>query len=131
MSGETSLQKLLQSMDPVMHEPVYVFATVALDQDTSAAKPLMVFRETEGITLIVEQSAAQAQDLQGIFPCKMITLNVHSSLDAVGFLAAITEALAALNIGVNPVSAFYHDHLFVPLEQAERAHQALMKLSGQ
>jgi hypothetical protein len=36
---------------------------------------------------------------------------VHSSLDAVGFMAAVTTRLAKINIGVNPVSGFYHDHL--------------------
>ena len=51
----------------------------------------------------------------------MITLSVHSSLDAVGFLAAITNKLAAAAISFNPVSAYYHDHLFIPANRAEQA----------
>ena len=57
----------------------------------------------------------------------MITLNVHSSLEAVGFLAAITARLAAAGMGVNPVSAYFHDHLFVP---ADRVDEAMAILEG-
>ena len=42
-------------------------------------------------------------------------------------LAAILPRLAAAGIGVNPVSAFHHDHLFVP---SDRAEDALAILSG-
>jgi uncharacterized protein len=59
----------------------------------------------------------------------MITLDIHSSLEAVGFLAAITTRLAAAGMGVNPVSAFYHDHLFVPAERAEEALGLLRDLA--
>jgi hypothetical protein len=44
----------------------------------------------------------------------MITLNVYSSLEAVGFIAAVGAKLN--KIGVNPVSGFFHDHCFVPVE---------------
>ena len=64
------------------------------------------------------------------FPSRMITLNVHSSLDAVGFLAKITNALAEEgNMGVNPVSGFYHDHLFVPETRADDAMKILQSLT--
>jgi hypothetical protein len=59
----------------------------------------------------------------------MVTLNIHSSLEAVGFLAAITTRLATAGMGVNPVSAFYHDHLFVPADRAEEALELLMELA--
>lgn len=32
-------------------------------------------------------------------------------------------------MGVNPVSAFYHDHLFVPAERAEEAMALLLRLA--
>nr|WP_255536405.1 ACT domain-containing protein [Pacificimonas pallii] len=60
----------------------------------------------------------------------MITLNVHSSLAAVGFLARITTALAKAGIGVNPVSGFHHDHLFVPDGRERDAMAVLAQVSA-
>lgn len=59
----------------------------------------------------------------------MITLNVHSSLEAVGFMAVIATKLAEKGMGVNPVSGYYHDHLFVPVGREEEALRTLQKLS--
>jgi hypothetical protein len=74
----------------------------------------MLFRESSSWTLILPHSLAEEFNLEYEFRCRQITLNVHSSLDAVGFLALVTGRLARLGMGVNPVSGFYHDHLFVP-----------------
>ncbi len=79
--------------------------------------------------MIVEESEALRAGLAGTFRSRMITLEIHSSLDAVGFLAAITARLAEAGMGVNPVSAFYHDHLFVPADRAAEAMQVLQRLS--
>ena len=57
--------------------------------------------------------------------CRMITLDVHSALDAIGFLAAVATLLAKAGISVNAVSAYYHDHLFVPREKADEAMRLL------
>ena len=65
------------------------------------------------------------------FPSRMITLTVHSSLDAVGLLAAVTQVLAQADISVNVVSAFYHDHLFISEHRAVEALQILSALSEQ
>jgi len=43
----------------------------------------------------------------------------------VGFLAAITTMLAAKDISVNAVSAYFHDHIFVPYERREDAMECL------
>ncbi len=74
----------------------------------------MIFREAEGITYILLKSEAEMHGLPYEFPCRMITLNVHSSLEAVGFMARIATELAKHDMGVNPVSGYFHDHLFVP-----------------
>ena len=55
----------------------------------------------------------------------MIKLEVHSSLNAVGFIAAIAGRLAQAGISVNPVSAYFHDYLFVPTNKADEAMRIL------
>ena len=130
MTGETDLKTLLGSMRPELQPDLFVFATVPPSQRLPAgAEPLMVFGEREGRTLILTENAARAAGLAGAFRCRMITLNVHSSLEAVGFLAAITARLAAAGMGVNPVSGFYHDHLFVPAERAAEAMAILSEMT--
>lgn len=130
-TGEKALDVLIHSMQPELHETVYAFATVDDSFDTSTVEPIMQFREQEGLTLILARDSASEAGLQSEFPCRMITLNIHSSLDAVGFLARITTRLASLNMGVNPVSGFYHDHLFVPADRADDALAALRQMSNQ
>ena len=95
-----------------------------------ADKAVMLFREKEGLTMILDSELANAHGLVAIFPCRMITLEIHSALDAVGFLAAILPALSSAEIGVNPVSAFHHDHLFVPADRADDAMGILKNLAG-
>ena len=55
-------------------------------------------------------------------------MQVHSALDAVGFTAAFSRALSDAGIPSNVVAAHYHDHVFVPATDAERAMQALRAL---
>ncbi len=129
MPGEKDLQKLLGSMSPELLPDVFVFATLSPESATpDGLNPIMTFREREGVTLILRESEARAVELPFAFPSRMITLNVHSSLEAVGFLAAVTTRLAAAGMGVNPVSAYFHDHLFVPAERADEAMQLLLRL---
>jgi hypothetical protein len=59
----------------------------------------------------------------------MITLNVHSSLEAVGFMAAVSAKLTEHGIGVNPVSGYHHDHCFVPLGKEQQAMKVLEELA--
>ena len=132
MSGETDLQKLLASMTPHLFPEIYVFATLPPGMSLPGElEPVMRFSEREGTTLILPEDQARAAGLVGTFRCRMITLDIHSSLEAVGFLAAITTRLAAAGMGVNPVSAFYHDHLFVPADWAEEALAILRQLAAE
>jgi len=128
-SGEMNLDTLIASMQPQMHESVFVFATVPPDFGWQSLNPIMLFKEAEGLSLILNQGVSDAAGIEYEFPCRMITLNIHSSLDAVGFLARITTQLASLDMGVNPVSGFYHDHLFVPVDRADEAMRALVAMS--
>ena len=130
MGGETDLDKLTGSMSAELAEGLYVFVTVASDQIPPGLSPRMVFHEAEGTTLILLKSEAEAHGLAYEFPCRMITLNVHSSLEAVGFMARIATELARHEMGVNPVSGFFHDHLFVPDGRQDDAMAALKRMSS-
>jgi len=62
----------------------------------------------------------------------MVTLDVHSSLDAVGFLAVVATRLRErCRVGVNPVSGFFHDHLFVPVGSEEAVMRELRALAAE
>jgi hypothetical protein len=130
MAGKTDLKTLLASMTPELLPGTYVFVSLASGvSQPEGLEPMMVFHEREGMTLIVTEDAASASRLTASFRCRMITSNIHSSLEAVGFLAAITARLASAGMAVNPVSAFYHDHLFVPADRAEEAMVLLHQLA--
>jgi hypothetical protein len=130
MSGERDLTTLLGSMRPELRPGTMVFATVPFASGLPRGiEPVMLLREREGWTLILDEETARNAGLAATFRCRMITLDVHSSLEAVGFIAAIATRLAGAGMSVNPVSGFHHDHLFVPAERVEEAMQVLRDLS--
>lgn len=127
MSGNRQAETLLASLEPKLEPDVYVFATLAHASDAAALSPRLQFVEAEGTTLVVTREIAETQGLAYEFPCRLITMNVHSPLAAVGFFAAIAARLARAGISANPVAGFYHDHVFVP---EDRAAEALAELEG-
>ncbi|WP_191600889.1 ACT domain-containing protein [Marinomonas algicola] len=133
MSGEKNLQKLILSMIPVLLDKEYVFGTLISPsiERLSRLAPMGTFFEEEGLTVIIEKKVADEFNIayQGVFKC--ITLSVHSSLNAIGLTAAVTTKLTQLNISANVVAAYYHDHIFVPLRDADKALKGLTELSSQ
>ncbi len=117
-------------MDPELHQSVFVFCSVSEAQYTNLTlKPLGLFREKEGLTLIITKEEALAANLEHTDLWALITCNINSDLTAVGFLATMSTALANNGIAVNAVSAFYHDHLFVPYNRALEAMSLLKDLA--
>jgi uncharacterized protein len=130
MKGELNLKQLLRDMKLEMWEEVFVFCPLAEGMEIPGAiNPLLTFREQEGTTLVISRLEAEQAGVRYQFASRLISLTVHSSLDAVGFLAAITGRLAEAGISVNAVSAFYHDHLFVPVDRAQEALCLLQSMS--
>lgn len=133
--GERNLTTLLTTLTTTLHPQIYVFITLLETASNLPSAipptlhPQMIFKETESTTLIATRSDAEDHNLAYSFPCRMITLNVQSSLSAVGFLAVITEGLRKREIPVNPVSAFHHDHLFVPEGREVEAMEVLENIA--
>lgn len=121
MGGELNMETLLATMKAELAPETFVFVTLADRKIPEDLTPKMIFQESEGTTLIVSKSQAETYELAYEFPCRMITLNVHSALEAVGFIANIATDLARAGMGVNPVAGFFHDHLFIPEGREEDA----------
>lgn len=124
---------LFHSSDPTLPCPseTHVFAhTPSLPTPSLLQHATMLFREAEAWTLILPRHVAESHRLDYDFPCRQVTLNVHSSLDAVGFLAAVTSRLVeTCGVGINPVSGFYHDHLFVPVGREGEVVEVLREMA--
>lgn len=127
-SGGPGLRALLATLDPILHEGVYVFCSVDSSRDLSALEPIAIFQESEGTTVILEEAAAGHHRFAPRYRSAWITLTVHSELEAVGLTAAVSSALADAGISCNMVAAVHHDHVFVPIERAAQALQVLKDL---
>ena len=126
--GLTDLRALLAALDPEVDPIPKRFLHVSHEKArTRLADALMMFREAEGTTLIVDVDGDDAQGDRLLWA--RITLRVQSSLTAVGMMAAVSAALAKRGIPCNPVSAFLHDHIFVPWDRRDDALDALSYLT--
>ncbi|PSW15575.1 transporter [Photobacterium rosenbergii] len=131
MSGITDLQQLLKSMAPELKDGEFVFCTVEGDLSQYVGlSPISTFQEQEGLTLVLGKDNADKAGLayEGTF--RMITLTVHSSLEAVGLTAAVASKLAERGISANVIAAYYHDHVFVQSAKAAEALEALHSFSS-
>ena len=133
MNAETDLDTLIRNLEPRTLPATYVFCSLE-DADygvLSHTSPLASFAEPEGLTLVLTRESADEESLayEGTFRC--ISLQVQSSLEAVGLTAAVTGELAAHDISANVIAGYHHDHIFVPSHQAESALRLLENMSSQ
>ena len=128
MAGEKNINALIKNVKPQVHPGQFVFVVVSDIENIPVDKILALFREEEGYTLILKRKTADRLDLEYSFIAAWITLNVHSSLEAVGLTARVSEALTEAGISCNALAAYYQDHIFVPYKDKDRAVIALRNL---
>ena len=117
-------------MKPELHAGEYVYCLAASWEQAVKLAPTGIFHEKEGVTVILPKLTAEEASLPYSTVCAWITLTVHSSLEAVGLTAAVSKALTEANISCNVVAAYYHDHIFVPIQDGTRALQVLNSLTS-
>ena len=127
----SNLAVLLRSMEPALHAGCFAYCVVPHGTDASALAPVVSVAEAEGLTLVVPEARAIEAGLTVLFRAAWITLTVHSDLQAVGLTAAFSRALGDAGISCNVVAGAFHDHVFVPVDQARRALDALQDLQQQ
>ena len=126
MAGILELNTLLKSMNPELKQGEYIFCCLAGNlADYVHLNPLASYVEEEGLTLILNADTADKAGITYEAKYNLITLNVHSSLEAVWLTAAVSAKLTEHNISANVVAAFYHDHIFIQTYKAQAAMKAL------
>lgn len=132
MSGETDLGIILRSMRPVLSNNEYIFYTTIQSLNAIVKlEPWAIIREEESLTLIVNKVIADENNFEYSLLFKRITLNIHSSLDAVGLTSVISTKLADAGISVNVVAGYYYDHIFVQSGMSGKAFLLLEEFSGE
>lgn len=131
---------LAARMEPRLHPEAFVFGTCAAADAGAALRHAHAWLvEDEGVSLLLPE--AKLAEVRAEFPhggswrvhpgrFRMITLTVHSSLDAVGFLSAIAAELSRARISTNVLAGFYHDHLLVPEDRAVEAMRVLRQMQA-
>ncbi len=146
MPGESDLASMLASLTVTRRPGVYT--VVSLDPATNPAtdpafhrasdtvstlsdltpRAEVVITEAEGVTLVLRVEHAHDAGLPVDFEAAWLTLDVHSSLEAVGLTAAVSVALADCGIACNVIAGYFHDHLLVPVHRLDEATAALTQL---
>ena len=129
MTGEKDLRTLLASMRPELRDGEFVYVLWPHGKPLAGAIAAAV-REAEGLTVVLPRAEADSLGLAYDFVGAWITLQVRSSLEAVGLTAAVSGALTEARISCNVLAGFHHDHLLVPVADADRALEVLHELAA-
>jgi hypothetical protein len=124
------LEGLIRTLEPMLNPGTYVFVSLADGAPIAVDDIVASIREPEGLSVVIDASRAAAAGMAGTFRCAWITLTVNSALDAVGLTGAFSTVLGRAGICCNVVAGAHHDHIFVPVEQAEAAMRQLRTLQA-
>ena len=127
MTAEKDLHTLLATMHPEVRDSEFVYVLWPHDRPLAGAIAAAV-REAEGLAVVLPRAEADSLGLSYDFVGAWITLQVHSSLEAIGLTAAVSGALAEAKISCNVLAGFHHDHILVPVADADRALEVLHEL---
>ncbi|HEY9284309.1 MAG TPA: ACT domain-containing protein [Pyrinomonadaceae bacterium] len=90
----------------------------------------MLLRDAHEVTLLLEEEDWRAmrhaaRDARAEGPFRLVTLDIELQWDVVGYLARVTEILAAAGLSVGALSAFSRDHLLVKQDDLAALLRAL------
>ena len=122
--GETDLDTLLNELAVGRRPGVFTFVAVEVPTPGLLAAAAAMVREGELTTLVLPVEAASRAGLPVTVEMAWLTLQVFSSLEAVGLTAAISVRLAERGIACNVLAGYHHDHVLVPLARVDEATAA-------
>ena len=95
-----------------------------------ASVPFMLLRDTNEVTLLLEEedwlvmrhAVREARVERG---WRLVTLDLELGWNVTGYLARVTEILAAANVPIGVLTAFSRDHLLIKQDDLGRALRVL------
>ena len=124
MTGATDLADILRTLEIDRRPGVFGYVSIP-GPIPAGVHPAALVAEAEGLTIVAEVEQLRAAGLEPEFVAAWLTLRVHSSLEAVGLTAILARRLADAGIPANVLAGAFHDHVLVPIAQADRAIRAL------
>jgi hypothetical protein len=117
----------------------YIFLRFPLEQGKAAHRWLLssntsyfcALRDDKELSIMMKQeqwkiAPSAVQNAASVSPLyKRITFDIVLEFDLVGYLNAMAQVLASINIPILTFSAFSRDHIFVQQADFERAYGAL------
>ena len=130
MSGQTNLSEALKSLQVSCDNIEYGFASVKNKPTNFDKGVLGTFEEEEGLTIIATKEYFETNGIKYEGPYAKLTIDVHTSLELVGFTAVLAKKLAENQISANVVAGYFHDHIFVQYSLRQKAIYPLNNLKG-
>jgi hypothetical protein len=101
-----------------------------------AGSQFMVFSDQREVTLLVEDDDWNrmrhlVRDARVEKDFRLVTLNVELQWNVIGYLARVTELMAAANISVGAISSFSRDHLLIKQSDIGKALRVLGEHVGE
>jgi uncharacterized protein len=129
MPNETNLRLLIQGMTPELDSKPYGYVVAKAELNLPVESCFATIREAEGLTLVGRADILLAAGYVLNSEWAHITLQIHSSLEAIGLTAAFAAALGQVGVSANVIAGFHHDHIFVQWDKRDAAMAALIALS--
>lgn len=113
-----------------------------LSKTATSSGPFQAFMfDKDEITMMVSTTAFERHKSElggdgsnfetGSIKYRLITFDVVLAPTLVGFMAAVTKALAAKNVSVLPFAAYSRDHIFVAEQDFDTTMEALENLKNE
>lgn len=139
-----TIQEIIQSANLYSDNQLYTIVKLPASAITVAAGIIAEIGEPfcglvvdkDEVTLIIPQEALEDfapripgyQAVESVY--RLITFDVILDFSVVGFIAAISSALAQSGISLLPLAAYSRDHILVPASDFDRAVQTIEQLKA-
>lgn len=123
------IRKIIRASSFEIKQGSYIYAKVA-EVPAATENFFMVSRDEDEITVVAQESEAGKLKIleKNKDTYALIALNVSVPFYSVGFLAAVTHAIAEAGMNILVVSTYSKDYIMVKSDCARRAADELLKL---